>query len=245
MSTTLPWNQLPLSPKDRIIVRLDPDDPKETARLIHQLREYVGGFRIGPLSISALGIGAYLEASPALVGHMTVDFEPRTMPASVENAGNAFDAIGTMTGKRKRETAAKAGILALETVARKMLFAFGAIPEDGHRDVYATYYQNGGILSDEEQAVARLKVMEWRVVALDKAGFVAVTCNETSAIGIVQQTQPDMLVIGSNISVQEAMIAGADLAVIDLEVPKRKNPLEAAKAAAEEIAGCLVAREAT
>ncbi len=85
---------MPLSPRERILVALDTPDLDRAVALAAQLREQVGGFKVGLEICTAVGAPQVVQAIAAAGGSVFLDLKLHDIPNTVAGAVRAVCALG-------------------------------------------------------------------------------------------------------------------------------------------------------
>ncbi|WP_298820909.1 orotidine-5'-phosphate decarboxylase [Chloroflexus sp.] len=83
-----------LSPRERILVALDTSDLDTAVKLVSQLRDQVGGFKVGLELCTALGAPQVVAAIAEAGGSLFLDLKLHDIPNTIAGAARAVCALG-------------------------------------------------------------------------------------------------------------------------------------------------------
>ncbi|MFH2011371.1 MAG: orotidine-5'-phosphate decarboxylase [Pseudomonadota bacterium] len=234
--------------KDRVIVALDVDNIKDAKRLIEQLRDYTGVFKVGKQ--------LYTNAGPEVLyiiqkngGKVFLDLKFHDIPNTVAKAGqeavklNVFmynlHALGGFDMMRMAVNFTKAKAMELN-IPRPIVLAVTLLTSLNEKDL-----REVGINCSVEEEVLRLAKLS------QKAGVDGIVASPREVKMIRENLDEDFIIVTPgirpnpeiiddqkrNMTPKEAILAGSDFIVIGRPIIGAADPVESAKRILEEIKG--------
>lgn len=241
----------PSSAKDRIILALDVDSIEEVERLVLELKDYVGYFKVGLQLISCCGLDAYFRVKE-LGGEVFCDFKFHDIPNTVAKASarlfekgiNFFD-VHISGGSKMLSTTVKL----LKETAKKLKVDYPTI-------LGVTLLSSFGQRTLTEELNVKINIDEY-VMHLAKtakdAGLDGVLasasevkkirelCGEDFII-VCPAVRPTWSVVNDQIRVvtpTDAILSGVDYMVIGRPITAADDPVAAAKLIIDEISEAI------
>jgi orotidine-5'-phosphate decarboxylase len=247
MMMTLKQKENALQPKDRLVLPLDFDSVKEALRIVKELKDYIGLFKIGWT--------LFMNAGPEVIGKITqaigrgsqIFFDvkvldiPRTMQGATAAviSSHAIKYVTAHTFEGKRHVAAVVEAARQGGNVTKVI-GVTVLTSQNDEDVQSLW----------QGKTALERVLMLAQIAKD-GGAVGVVCSGHEARAVKEKFGEDFVVITPAIrpewshiaqddqrrvmTPREAIQAGADYIVVGRPIYQAKDPVEAAKRVIEEI----------
>lgn len=237
-----------MKPHERIVLALDVDTREEALELVHNLKDYVGVFKVGMQLFNSTG-PTIVEEINNLGGKVFVDLKLHDIPNTVAQAGkvltrlncymfNVHAAGGREMMRKLAEEVAKEseklGISNPITLAVTVLTSISQ--QDLERDMFI-----------KDMRIEEL-VVKWALMAKE-SGVMGVVCSPQEIKAIRTACGPDFKIVTPGIrpvwaaandqkritTPKEAIELGADYIVIGRPITAAADPIEAAKKITEEL----------
>lgn len=243
------------SPRERIIVALDVDNEKEAIRLVTELREYVGFFKVGLELLMSEGINIVRKIHE-YGGKVFLDAKFKDIPNTVEGASRAATRL-----KVKMFNVHSMGGLEMMKAA-----VIGARQESSRLEIECPLILGVTVLTSIDQVTFNDELrfpgdIQSQVTHLasliDKGGLDGIICSPQEIDGVLSSTSGKMLIVVPGVRPKwaalqdqkrvltptEAILKGASYLVIGRPITKPPkeigSSIDAAKKIEEEIANAL------
>lgn len=238
-------------PHQRILVALDVPTLPDALTLVAQLRERVGGFKVGLELCSAAGLPHVVEAISAAGGHVFLDLKLKDIPHTV---GGAVRAIGSTCGDQVRMITlhCDGGSAMLRAAVSAAHAVYGPSPDDLPlllgvtvlTSMDQTRLAQVGIRDSVESQVVRLAQVAQMsglhgvMASPHEVAAIKRTCGATF-ITAVSGVRPTWAATGDQqrvLTPAEALRRGADYLIIGRPITAAPHGIGGPAAAAERIA---------
>lgn len=234
--------------KSKLIVALDVDTVAQARRLVEQLREVVGMFKVGSQLFTAAGPEMVSEII-AGGGKVFLDLKfhdiPNTVAAAAIEATRLGVSIFNVHALGGSEMMRRTAEAVMETAQREKLSQPNLIAVTLLTSANKATLREIGIDADPENLVARLALMA------QASGLDGVVASPMEVSTVRSATAPGFLIVTPGIrppgsvvddqkritTAREAILAGADFIVVGRPILKAADPLKAALEITQELEG--------